>query len=296
MVPKSFVATSLGALFLSTCEVTGAATPPRDAPTAETRNGSYYGIHNSVYNQDLGILYAQPPVKEFRFAVPRTADPSYSQQRPDESWDEGLKEVGWLFIESKRTSRPSAVFSPLDNGWDDKLFHAAIRQSCSLTGLGLEGPSIERFSIATGNITATLCTNATDKLACFKKASFETLKNAINATLSLPVAGPVYGPVVDGNISLYCNGASAIFAGTLFKEPTRYGAQLWKQHGFSNIYVYEANTTLSGGPIWLGVARGFELPYMFYDLNGTGWSGMWMSFLNSGIPYYKNLSDWNALN
>ncbi|KAI3571489.1 hypothetical protein IWW34DRAFT_795848 [Fusarium oxysporum f. sp. albedinis] len=124
-----------------------------------------------------------------------------SQQRPDESWDEGLKEVGWLFIESKRTSRPSAVFSPLDNGWDDKLFHAAIRQSCSLTGLGLEGPSIERFSIATGNITATLCTNATDKLACFKKASFETLKNAINATLSLPVAGPVYGPVVDGNIS-----------------------------------------------------------------------------------------------
>ncbi|KAM6508293.1 hypothetical protein FALCPG4_018167 [Fusarium falciforme] len=107
--------------------------------------------------------------------------------------------------------------------------------------------------------------------------------------------------------------ANTIGTDVVFKAPTRFGAQLWQQHSSSNIYVYNANTTLSVGPNYFGASHGFELAYMFYNLNGTGWeggeapflggnpfagrpqpyldlaavmSGMWVGFINNGVPYY----------
>jgi triacylglycerol lipase len=56
------------------------------------------------------------------------------------------------------------------------------------------------LSVATANISESVCPDAIDKLACLRAADFEALNNAINATLSLPFAGPIYGPVVDGDI------------------------------------------------------------------------------------------------
>ncbi|KAH7462825.1 hypothetical protein FOMA001_g18296 [Fusarium oxysporum f. sp. matthiolae] len=286
------------------------------------------------------------------------------------------------------------------NGRDDELFHAAIGQSASVAGIGPWEPSIERASLATANITKTICPEATDKLACLRKADFETLNNAINATLSLPFAAIVYGPVVDGDIvarprleqlrdgsfvkvplllgtnndeagyytplgintenelhevlvtqtvglnftqateimsqykysdpdlvspevlnaelnttvGILYKRANTILTDVVFKAPTHYGAQLWQKHS-SNIYVYNANTTISVGPNYFGSAHGFELAYMFYNVNGTGWeggqppflggnpfagrpqsyldlaavmSGLWVGFMNTGIPSYSN--------
>ena len=39
---------------------------------AHARNGSYYGVHNSHFNQDffLGVPFAQPPVNDLRLRAP----------------------------------------------------------------------------------------------------------------------------------------------------------------------------------------------------------------------------------
>jgi triacylglycerol lipase len=259
------------------------------------------------------------------------------------------------------------------------------------------------LSVATANISESVCPDAIDKLACLRAADFEALNNAINATLSLPFAGPLYGPVVDGDIVArdpvkqlldgavvkvpyilgtnsdeasyyagygintdqdlkealmtnmgmnetqalalmarypYYSDAEATSAcpevsneqlnttlGLQFKRantiatdifmgaPTRFAAQLWHGQNLSKLYIYSANTTISVGGRWYGAAHGFELPYTFYNLNGTGWegdrvpffagnpfmgrpqpyhdlaavmSGMWVGFFNTGIPYYRN--------
>ncbi|CEL08635.1 hypothetical protein ASPCAL11783 [Aspergillus calidoustus] len=86
------------------------------------------------------------------------------------------------------------------NGRNDNLFHGAIGQSGSPAGIGGWNPNIEQLSVATANISESVCPDAIDKLACLRAADFEALNNAINATLSLPFAGPIYGPVVDGDI------------------------------------------------------------------------------------------------
>lgn len=107
--------------------------------------------------------------------------------------------------------------------------------------------------------------------------------------------------------------ANTIFTDVVFKAATRYGAKLWQQHKSSNTYIYNANTTITKGPNYFGAAHGFELAYMFYDINGTGWqgdsppflggnpfegrtqpyldlaavmSGMWVGFMNNGVPHY----------
>lgn len=52
-------------------------------PTAETKNGTYLGKYNSVYNEDefLGMPYAQPPVGDLRFRAPVSLNESWSDSR-----------------------------------------------------------------------------------------------------------------------------------------------------------------------------------------------------------------------
>jgi hypothetical protein len=57
---------------------------PADAPTVNLKNGSYYGVHNSQFNQDffLGIPFAQPPIEQRRFANPETLNLSWTGALP----------------------------------------------------------------------------------------------------------------------------------------------------------------------------------------------------------------------
>ncbi|EXJ73619.1 triacylglycerol lipase [Cladophialophora psammophila CBS 110553] len=50
------------------------------SPTATVRNGSYYGLHNPTYNQDLflGMPFAQPPTGDLRFRNPVSLNTSWT--------------------------------------------------------------------------------------------------------------------------------------------------------------------------------------------------------------------------
>ncbi|CAD0042753.1 unnamed protein product [Aureobasidium pullulans] len=57
---------------------------PVGAPVVNLKNGSYYGVHNSQYNQDffLGVPFAQPPIEQLRFANPETLNLSWTGALP----------------------------------------------------------------------------------------------------------------------------------------------------------------------------------------------------------------------
>jgi carboxylesterase type B len=63
--------------------VSSAAVTSSKAPIVNTLHGSYVGLHNSLYNQDifLGVPYAQPPVGDLRFATPRSLKTTWSGLR-----------------------------------------------------------------------------------------------------------------------------------------------------------------------------------------------------------------------
>jgi carboxylesterase type B len=52
-------------------------------PIAQTKNGTYSGVHNPAFFQDffLGVPYAQPPVDNLRFTVPQPLDASWDGRR-----------------------------------------------------------------------------------------------------------------------------------------------------------------------------------------------------------------------
>ncbi|KAK8252231.1 triacylglycerol lipase [Phyllosticta capitalensis] len=52
-------------------------------PTATTKNGTYYGIHQSNWNQDFfqGIPFAQAPVGDLRFRDPQSLNTSWNGER-----------------------------------------------------------------------------------------------------------------------------------------------------------------------------------------------------------------------
>ena len=54
--------------------------PIPGAPIAIVRNGSYYGVHNDHFYQDLflGVPFAQPPVGDLRLQVPQSLNQSWS--------------------------------------------------------------------------------------------------------------------------------------------------------------------------------------------------------------------------
>ena len=49
-------------------------------PVIKVKNGSYVGVHSSIYNQDffLGIPYARPPVGDLRFRIPQSLNTSWT--------------------------------------------------------------------------------------------------------------------------------------------------------------------------------------------------------------------------
>lgn len=53
------------------------------SPIAKTLNGSYYGVHNKVFNQDLflGIPFAQPPLNELRLRPPVSLNTTWKGTR-----------------------------------------------------------------------------------------------------------------------------------------------------------------------------------------------------------------------
>ncbi|KAG9230882.1 Alpha/Beta hydrolase protein [Amylocarpus encephaloides] len=69
---------TLIAIGLAWC-LAGVRNTPASQPIVIVKNGSYAGIHSETYNQDwfLGIPYAQPPIKDLRFRVPRHLEDSW---------------------------------------------------------------------------------------------------------------------------------------------------------------------------------------------------------------------------
>ncbi|KAF3393217.1 Lipase 1 [Talaromyces pinophilus] len=56
---------------------------PKGVPTVTLKNGSYYGVHNSYYDQDffLGMPYTQPPLGDLRLQVPQSLNETWTGTR-----------------------------------------------------------------------------------------------------------------------------------------------------------------------------------------------------------------------
>lgn len=76
-----FLSLIAASTLLSQLAVVGAASSSScTGPTANTLNGTYYGYHNSFYNEDffLGMPYAQPPVNNLRYEPPQALNSSWA--------------------------------------------------------------------------------------------------------------------------------------------------------------------------------------------------------------------------
>lgn len=73
----------LSALILSSGVDGALVSRQTGAPTVAVKNGSYYGLHNPTYNQDLflGIPFAQPPVSDLRFNIPMPLNTTWNDTR-----------------------------------------------------------------------------------------------------------------------------------------------------------------------------------------------------------------------
>ncbi|KAE8966032.1 hypothetical protein PR002_g28497 [Phytophthora rubi] len=54
-----------------------------DPPTVSVKNGSYYGVYQETYAQDLflGMPYAQPPVGDLRFRNPESLNSTWTDAK-----------------------------------------------------------------------------------------------------------------------------------------------------------------------------------------------------------------------
>jgi triacylglycerol lipase len=60
------------------------------APIAEILNGTYIGVKNTAYNQDifLGIPHAQQPVGNLQFTAPQSLNESWEDARDAKEYSE----------------------------------------------------------------------------------------------------------------------------------------------------------------------------------------------------------------
>ncbi|KAM0429244.1 hypothetical protein ACHAPT_006458 [Fusarium lateritium] len=91
-----------------------------NSPVVTLQNGSYYGTHNSAYDQDyfLGMPYAQPPLEDLRFRHPQSLNTT---------WD-GLRNATEFQSKCYQYGYPTG---PLTGGSDDCLHLNVIRPSGS---------------------------------------------------------------------------------------------------------------------------------------------------------------------
>lgn len=71
-------------LFLaSTLQYASAANDESQQPVVNLNNGSYYGVYNPRYSEDifLGIPYAQPPLGDLRFRLPQSLNTTWTGQK-----------------------------------------------------------------------------------------------------------------------------------------------------------------------------------------------------------------------
>lgn len=76
----------LSTLLLSSTAASAAAIFQRTnttAPTVTLKNGSYFGVHSSIYNQDyfLGVPFAQPPLGDLRLRQPQSINTTWTDAR-----------------------------------------------------------------------------------------------------------------------------------------------------------------------------------------------------------------------
>ncbi|KAJ4015304.1 hypothetical protein NW752_006759 [Fusarium irregulare] len=107
----------LGTAVLFALAALGAAS---EAPVVQLRNGSYYGTHNSAYNQDLflGMPYAQPPLNNLRFRHPQPLNETWSDVRNATDYQSRCYQYGY----------PTG---PLSGGSDDCLHLNVIRPAAA---------------------------------------------------------------------------------------------------------------------------------------------------------------------
>lgn len=95
---------------LATALFFGLAVSDAAVPTAQTKNGTYVGIHSAEYDQDffLGIPYAQPPVGSLRFRNPVGLNTTWDETKPATQYSTEVyvliygKELGLTNIEVLR--------------------------------------------------------------------------------------------------------------------------------------------------------------------------------------------------
>lgn len=93
----------------------------------------------------------------------------------------------------------------------------------------------------------------------------------INSSILTPTQLP--DSELNSTLGLQNKRITTLFTDLIMKGPRRLTARLWLQNApHSRIHTSNSNCSFSVGPQFLGASHGFELPYVFYNINGTGYN------------------------